>query len=237
MNDPRAPRLLRDPLAEALFPVLIHRLNNATQILSSLNAVLGAEVGDSLLGGSSKDLADASRDVHELGWLLGVLASAGGADLLLERREKQGLRILVHAVRDGLRRQGRDLEQPGGGARSELLPSPAPDADDGWQTPWAIGSVLWSAGCALARGETLRWNLAPRDGTTPRDGTWILACAHAPAEDELTNLAARIHDALPEARLATADDGCTLVLPLGALRLQRSPDESGAESDESPGSR
>ena len=86
MTEPRTNLLLCDPLAEALFPVLIHRLNNATQVLSALNAALGAGLDDALLGGSSENLAAASRDVHELGWLLGVLASAGGADLLLERR-------------------------------------------------------------------------------------------------------------------------------------------------------
>jgi hypothetical protein len=205
MSEPSTDRPVRDPLAEALFPVLVHRLNNATQVLSSLNAVLAADLDDSLLEGSSTDLAEASQDVHELGWLLGVLASAGGANLLLERREESGLTILTRALRDGLRRQGRDLEQ------REGLPALVPDGD-GWQTPWAIGSVLWSAGNALAREETLRWSLEEHGAG------WRLECASAPRGDALTSLAARLAGALPDASFTTTDDASTLVLPAGLLR-------------------
>lgn len=202
-------RTLRDPLAEALFPVLIHRLNNATQILSTLSAVLGADLDEALLEGSSEDLAAASRDVHQLGWLLGVLASAGGADLLLERRERSGLSIVLRVVREALRRSGRDLAER---EAASTLPELAADVGDGWQVPWAIGSMLFHAGESLAPGTLLTWSLVRRADR------WCLACRPPGSTEAPTaELATRIEAVLPGAALTRTADGFELSLPGAAL--------------------
>jgi hypothetical protein len=128
-----------DRLAAALMPVVLHGLNNTTQLLASLNALLAIDRSQVLFEGRAGDIAYAARVVDELGWVLAVLASASGADVLLERRRSAGLKPLLETVRDALRRDGSDLELP------EILPELEPDVGRGWELPWAVASWLWTA--------------------------------------------------------------------------------------------
>ena len=196
----------REPLADALLPPLLHRLNNATQLLTAVNALFAhGGGGGALLERRGDDLGDASETLRELGWLVGVLASAGGANLLLERRERKGLAIMADAVREGLLRTGRDLALP------DVLPELAPDVHDGWQIPWAVGALLWTAGTGVAEGSMLRFSIES-DGEV-----WRIAC---PIDDAAAfdPLAARIDAALPEARLDWTSDRIELLLPAAWLR-------------------
>lgn len=158
----------RDPLATALLPVVLHGLNNATQVLSSLNALLALESpenGGEVLTSRAGDLAHASRQVDELGWMLALVGSASGANVLYARRERAGLRPLVASVRAALRKEARDLahaERP--------LPGLASDVADGWQLPWVIGTWIWTSARALPQRSTLDWKLG-RSG-----GHWELVC-------------------------------------------------------------
>lgn len=206
---------VRDPLAEALFPVLVHRMNNATQILTTLGAVLDAGLEDALLEGSSEDLAGASHDVRELGWLLGVLASAGGANLLLERRERSGLDIVMRAVRDALRREGRDLAEA---PAEDALPALVADVADGWQVPWAIASTLYVAGSATSPGTMLSWKIDTLDASWSLSCSWPQDTAPKEASVQESALATRIAAELPGARLDRSDQELRLRLPETALR-------------------
>ena len=157
-----------DPLARALMPVLLHRLNNATQVLAGWNSLLGIPAADALLARRADDLADAARTTDDVGWALAVLASAAGADLLLERRSARGLEPILAFVREALRRAGRDLAVPA--ERLPSLASEAPGGSEPWAAAWVAASWLHACGAALPAGETLRWDLG-----RGRDG-WTLAC-------------------------------------------------------------
>jgi hypothetical protein len=115
-----------DPLTSALLPVLLHRLNNATQILHGWNALLAVSRSADERAGA--DLAFASQVVDETGWVLAVLASASGADLLLARRERRGLAPLLEVVRDALRRSDRELA---------TCDSPPPSLAPTWEWRWS----------------------------------------------------------------------------------------------------
>ena len=135
-------------LAAALLPALLHRVQNTTQLIVGVRALAALEPL-SLPQRSSGDLAAAARAAHEQGWLLGVLSRALGADLLLAREERDGLRPVLELVRDGLRREGRDLtfavgEMPRLGT--------AIDGPDTAARCAALAALAWAAGTACERG-------------------------------------------------------------------------------------
>lgn len=160
---------LSDPLARAMLPVLLHRIGNASQLLSNLAALLDVRAG--ALEERAEDLAAAGGIVDETGWLLALLASASGANLLLERREAHGLAPLVDGVRACLRRENRDLAPFRGS-----LPLLAPHVGSGWELPWYVGSVLYLSGRALPEKQSLAWSIARGEGT------WRIACARTTEE-------------------------------------------------------
>jgi len=138
-----APRV-ESGLALTLMPVLLHKLNNATQFVSGLSTLLslfpgveGSEGVVDLPGGDpSSGLADASQRVDDLGWALAVLATAEGADLLLERREPRGIDIFLWLLSEAMGKRG-----------IKLLPRESgwlirPQALDGWQVAWGIAAFL-----------------------------------------------------------------------------------------------
>jgi hypothetical protein len=179
----------------------MHGLNNATQLLASLNALVAEDDGEAWLERRSADLARTSGEIEDLGYVLAVLAGASGADLLGERREARGLELVVDLVRAALRRAGADLAP---------VPTPLPrlarSAGEGWELPWVVGSLLWVSATALPTGEALAWSLEG-DG----DG-WCLR-AERPEGIDLAVLAERVHSLLPEARLEVGAEGWSLLLP------------------------
>jgi len=195
-----------DPFAAAMLPVLMHRMNNTTQLLSTLNSLSRSEGGTRWLERRAGDLAQASDLVDDLGYVLAVLASACGADLLLTRRVPRGVEIVVAVVGDALRRAGRSLA--GDGSR---LPAQAPDVARGWELPWAVGALLWCAGQDLETGGVLAWEL------TRDEKRWSLRGDHPPRDSfaSLTQLLAR---RLPEAELEVREDGWSWHMPSLWLR-------------------
>jgi len=187
-----------DPLTRALLPVLLHKLGNATQLLTGLNAMLALEGGEDMFAEHAPDLSPCALTLNELGWALAVVASGGGADLLLERREPRGLAILLPLVSGAARRAG--------GARVSVpsdLPHLAPDALSGWELPWACASLVL-ASAEEREGGHLEWSLEPC-----ASGDWRLALPSGPALD------ARAQDVLE--RLPGAE--WSLDAGLGVLRL------------------
>jgi len=184
----------------ALLPVLLHKLAGATQLLSGLNALLSIEGGEELALSRSDDLGTASQTAHDLGWLMAVLASAGGANLVLERREPRGIAIVLEVLADALRRKGRELRGVG-----LAPPALAPEVLDGWQVAWSFGALLLSAADDLAPGEPLEWSLA----STAEGGVQL----SAPAGDSVARIAPLVTERLPGARLAVGEGRLTLSLP------------------------
>ncbi|MCP3920259.1 MAG: hypothetical protein GY711_32435 [bacterium] len=184
-----------DPLTTTLLPVVLHKLNNATQLLVGLNTLLGMEGGEELALERSGDLADASRTVHRLGWAMAVIASGNGSDLLLERREPEGLAILIELAVEAARRSGGSIAAP------VNVPSLAPEVLDGWQIPWGVATVLLAA---TADVDHVEWTLEP-------ERFEVTAGAAA------RTAAAAVLERLPGARLESGGGALVMRLPVGWL--------------------
>ncbi|HEV8113229.1 MAG TPA: hypothetical protein VGR31_10690 [Planctomycetota bacterium] len=184
--------------------MLLHRVGNASQLLTALDGLL--EVDPRALETRSGDLVAAGETVDEIGWLLALLASASGARLLLDRRERGGLVPVVACVRACLRREGRDLAAP-----ARALPGLAPDVGEGWQLPWGVGSLLYLAGRTQAPRAALAWTVAES-----ADG-WSLACP-APQSDDAALFERWVAKQLAPARFLVDDAGCALGIPRAWLR-------------------
>ncbi|MFT5153429.1 MAG: hypothetical protein ACI841_003429 [Planctomycetota bacterium] len=128
-----------DPLIALLLPVLLHKLNNATQLLTGVHALMQLAPEEDSLTRHGEDLAHTSRKVDDLGWLLALVASIGGANLMLDRREERGLDLLLGLLSDALRRDGVRLSPSESGRRM------SPSVQCGWQLPWAVGAFLNAA--------------------------------------------------------------------------------------------
>jgi hypothetical protein len=148
-----------DDLSAALVPVLLHKLNNATQYLSALNSLLALGPENTPLS-YFDGLGGTSRDVDELGWLLGVAANACGANLLLERRERAGLAAMVRVTAEILRREGRDLERVDRALPEISALDTRGSRDAAWRSAWLVGSWLLSCGRELPRDAVLAWDLS-----------------------------------------------------------------------------
>ena len=188
-----------DPLAAALLPVTVHGLNNATQLVASLNAVLAMPDGGAFLEGRADDLSSVSTDLDGLGWIVAVLASASGSDLMLARRKRDGLPIMIDCVRDGLRREGRDLAPTEGS-----LPALAPGYGSGWEVAWAVGVALYVCGQSVEG--PLAW--------THTGARFEIDASKEALPDELVS---RVHARLVGGRLEHTGEAWRLDLPEDAL--------------------
>jgi hypothetical protein len=143
-------RTVGERLAAALLPVLLHRVQNTTQLLIGVRTLLELAPGE-LPPARADDLVAAGDAAQEQGWLLGVLGASLGADLLLGRHEPRGLEAMLRLVRDAARRNGRDLawtptprlRARGGGGPTEA------------QLCTAIAALAWTALEELERGGSL----------------------------------------------------------------------------------
>ena len=95
----------REPLAALLWPRILARVRVTTRLLNEL-AEVGACAWDAQRCAAFEEATRASR---RLGWVLGVLASAAGTELLLARREPRGLEPLLELLAEGLASEGRAL--------------------------------------------------------------------------------------------------------------------------------
>jgi hypothetical protein len=157
----RAATASDEQVAAALLPVLLHRINNTTQLLVSVRSLLG--LGGELPPSSSNALANAGGAAHQEGWLLGVLAGGLGADVLLARHESDGLAPVLWLVRDALRRVERDLQWSEHDVPRLVAPRDA-NAPPAWSICWTIASLAWHAGSRASDRRVLRIAFE-RDGT------------------------------------------------------------------------
>ena len=194
-----------DPLAAHLLPVLMHRMNNATQLLSNLHAIQQHASERDWIRERADDLAQTSADIERLGYLLAVLASASGADLLLERRERRGLQILADAVTDAIRRSGGEVRPS-----NRPLPDQSPAVHDGWELPWGFGALLYHAARTSGKQEPFEWQLLQEANS------WVLVSSWVPS-DTFEALQPLLRERLPETQLDVCTQGWSWRLPLSWL--------------------
>ena len=152
MTDPAASKT-SDPVARVLLPVLLHEVNNATQLLVGLRAILELPGGEAMFNSRADDLGRTSHMMDDLGFALAVVATAGGANMLLARRDERSVRILWDLTKQALTRGGgvtiTDLGEP---------PLIASAALGGWQLTWSVAALLIAAsGDDGARTERWVW--------------------------------------------------------------------------------
>lgn len=195
-----------DPLTRALLPVLIHKLGNATQLLTGLNAMLAIDGGEELFEKHTPDLSRCALSLNELGWALATLGTAAGGELLMDRRDPKGLKTLVDLVCDHSRRQ------PGGRIHPPSCPPLLTnEALSGWEVPWAICSLLLAGGSDCTE-ESLQWSLALTDS-----GQWELCL---PAGDAVQASAPSILTKIPGAEWALDAGSGVLSMPGPWLRSE-----------------
>lgn len=145
----------RDLLVAQLLPVVVHEVNNATQLLVGLKAMLEIPGGDALFAARVDDLASTSTRMGDLGLAMAILATAAGADMLMARREPRSIQILWDlAIKAVQRQSGSEVQVDG------TPPLTTPGALDGWQVPWAAASLPVIA-AASERGGVWSWEWRP----------------------------------------------------------------------------
>lgn len=187
-----------DPLGTALLPVVIHDLNNATQLLTTLNTLLGMPGGERFLHERADDLSSVGEEVFDLGWLLAALASSAGDELLLDRRHESGLEVMSMCVRNAVRRHGRDLAKVEG-----ELPRISNEHGAGWEAAWALGLFLWSAAQEAQGPVSWTWSRSEEH--------WLFEAEHSPTslEDSQRLLELKV----PGAQLVSLEGSLQLRLP------------------------
>jgi hypothetical protein len=191
-----------EELAQVLLPRLRERLRESTAWLRSL----GERSTEELLRDQDAlaRLESVRADVERLGWCLGLLGAAGGADLLGERRRRDGLRLIGAELAAALDR----VIEPA----ASRLPRVRPQRSAVWGAPFLVGWLLLQA--ARFSSGPLRWRgvrdgdcfwfLAQLDGgAVERVGSHLLASAQA--------LGAELH---PGVRARLDGEWLGLALPL-----------------------
>lgn len=206
-----------DELSRALVAVLLHKLANTTQYLSAVNACLADEAARSSgalsSGALSVDgLSSTALEVDELGFVLGLVANANGADLLLERRKRNGLTALVSLVVECVRRAGGDIA-PGERTLPELAVS---SREDAWRTPWAVGRWLFAAGVSRRGAERVEWELSV-DAERP-----MLVC-HAPQDPTIEACALELAALDPRFEFELGPRTCLLRFASGTFAREEGP--------------
>ena len=139
-----------EELARFLLPPLLDRLGTDGADLEARLASAESSGGISL-GELSSDADELRRRDRRLGWTLGVLSGALGADLLLARRERRGLQILAELVAEA---GGQALEPS-----AASLPDLAPETGAGWELPLLITYFFREVSGLKAPDHVLRWRI------------------------------------------------------------------------------
>ena len=190
-----AVRRAAEELAEGILPTVLARLRDQTERLQGLAERITADPAHALGDPAGVDSLEADQVLgRRIGWALGVLAAAGGTDLLLARRERDGLRDVLELV---------VLARPAHAPDPALdaLPRLSSSVGEGWEVPLVVASAVWHAAGELAPGAALRWEAWRGEGRL----TFRLATAAAGFPAELVEL-------VPGAELGR-EDGLRLAFP------------------------
>lgn len=141
-------------VAAKLLPALLHDVNNATQLLVGLKAMLEIPGGESMFAKRVDDLARTSARMDDLGFALAVLSTAGGANMLMSRREARSIEILWDLALKSLQRDGGDPI-----AVTGAPPLTVPGALGGWEPAWTAAALLLvCAECSGHRDWSWAWH-------------------------------------------------------------------------------
>ena len=146
-----APAIQTDELARALLPVLLHKLNNVTQVIASVNSLVRLTGESTPIAKCAADLDHSAGMLARLGWLLGALARGVGTDLGSQRHEERALEWLLELLAEALRREGRELAPAGA--------LPRLDPQSCAATSWAVASRLLECARSGADSAPLVWSL------------------------------------------------------------------------------
>ncbi len=141
----------QESVPRALLPVLIHEMNNGTQLLVGFRSLLEIPGGEALFAQKAGELASGSRRLEDLGFALAVVSTSSGADMLMARRERRALQILWDLTVRSLERTGEHTVHVQG-----TPPELAPSALSGWEVPWA-GAALLLVAAEAAEASEWRW--------------------------------------------------------------------------------
>ena len=202
---PREAGPLQDATEELLgqvLPVVLERMRVASAKLSECSRRLARESSESRRRGAGMDQLEGVQEESEtLGWVLGVLASAAGDDLLLARREPYGIARVVDLVGEVLAAEGRALDPD-----ATLFPDVAPRLEDGWRLPWTVGLLVRLASRSLAPDDPVRW----RFERAPIRSLLMFPGAHP---DGAAPLLADLEGLLPGAMARIEDHGFGMEFP------------------------
>lgn len=173
-----------DPLVAALLPAVVHEVNNATQLLVGLKAMLEIPGGDALFASRANDLAATSTRMSDLGFAMAVLATASGADMLMARRDARSIEILWSlAIKTVQRDTGLEIDVSGSPPRTR------PDALDGWQVAWSAASLpIICMGSSSAESWSWVWRPDGSLGGSSPSGSEIDSRSFAPLVEHAPGL-------------------------------------------------
>lgn len=189
-------------LAEALLPVIRRYLRLSVEEFRTVESSF--EVTDEGLCDEEllRRVEARQEEGHAIGWCLGVLAAASGTDVLLARREQDGLRELVELVQIALG------DRPLWPATKEL-PRVEPSVGAGWELPFLVAWAFLRAGICPPTEEPLRWGLMEHRERQ----TFFVACG----PDRDVGPWSQLVQLVDGAEAIEEDDGFGVVLPAGTL--------------------
>ncbi|MCZ6464391.1 MAG: hypothetical protein O7A09_08625 [Proteobacteria bacterium] len=205
-----------EDLLAAILPVVLERMQRATRRLRACSEEIARDPGFAARHGRGlPELEKVQRDSEKLGWMMGVLASASGEDLLLTRREPFGIALVFELVAESLEKEGHVLEPA-----PTNLPEVAPDVGAGWRLPWVFGVLLRHAGACIPPGALLEWGLERGQDTLEL----VFPDAVAATVPGTVELLSDIEDTLPGARPRIMERGFAVEFPAAWLPRPAQPD-------------
>lgn len=207
MNSPahEAASRAADQLGKAVLPHLLGQLDGTTESFRALARKLSADPNATLSDSAAlAHVEEAQGQAHRVGWFLGCLASASGTDLLIARREENGLRLFCGLVLDALANPATLLPA------QQDLPRIANGIGRGWELSFLAGFLFYAA----LRGEfpegELRWSIERRN-----DQAFLRAQSALQSEDGA--LLEQLAGILPEARAQVSAESAEIRFPSGWL--------------------
>jgi len=190
-----------DKLGRAVLPHLLGRLDGTTENFRALARRLASDPEATFCDDVAMGrVEEAQGEAHRVGWFLGCLASASGTDLLIARREENGLRLFCGLVLEALAGPGGVVPDP-----SEL-PRIATGVGRGWELSFLAG-FLFCAAFSGARPEgPLGWTVERLEGQA-----YLRVQSSLGREDAM--LIEAVTGLLPEARASASADRAEIRFP------------------------
>ena len=190
-----------DQLGRAVLPHLLGRLDGTTESFRVLTRKLTENPKATISDEAALSRVESAQgEAHRVGWFLGCLASASGTDLLIARREENGLRLFCGLV----------LEALGEGVRiepdAEALPRTATGIGRGWELSFLTGFLFHAALAGQFPEGRLNWSIERHNENA------FLRVESALNKDDAT-LLEELAELLPGARASASVERAELRFP------------------------